>query len=359
VYQVTLQANEHSGQGCSLEGVSRAFNQQNRWRTYQVSVEDGRFTLGAKAIEHGTSCHALQSISVKKVRDGIIKSWLPASKNPWLQVSLNESAAVGVVRIQTDDITHISSRWLFQGNSRLAFKTQPSIAPGVTSDDCDSDSNGHSNQGCSPDYEKSTVMGEWDDRQSTGARVGVSDEPCEGTVCPLQTCGWIFKQHASISHGTYSVTQKPYYWVDCKGATGKYIYVQLPGDTRILDLKLKAHRDKPVADFEGKKPTEDTLVCHGLVGRQADTVEPEYVTTDDPLDPKFYSTCFVRTPVISWIGLGSKPTKISRWKYDNECLSCGDYEKYERDDIPDKVAPNWHASDQCQNCDNPVFRVEV
>jgi len=58
------------------------------------------------------------------------------------------------------------------------------------------------------------------------AIVGVSNEPCVGDQCGGVSCGQIMK-----------LEPKGPYEVDCKGAKGNYVYVQLPGENRQLGLE--------------------------------------------------------------------------------------------------------------------------
>jgi hypothetical protein len=52
---------------------------------------------------------------------------------------------------------------------------------------------------------------------------------------------------------------------------------------------------------------QDPLICYGVEARIAkDSSTPEYVITDDPLDPVFYSTCYVRESAIDFLPLAGE-----------------------------------------------------
>lgn len=60
-----------------------------------------------------------------------------------------------------------------------------------------------------------------------GALVGVSDSPCtKGSLCTIQLCG-------KITTPTESGEQV----VQCKGRAGRYLVVQLPGKSRMINFR--------------------------------------------------------------------------------------------------------------------------
>ena len=68
------------------------------------------------------------------------------------------------------------------------------------------------------------------DGPNEGATIGVSDTPCTGNeMCGGTVCGRIVQSVESQE-----------YEVDCAGAEGRFIYVQLPGELRQLHLRATA-----------------------------------------------------------------------------------------------------------------------
>ena len=66
-------------------------------------------------------------------------------------------------------------------------------------------------------------------KPNQGAIVGLSDRPCAGTTCSGH----------HISHCGHVVQPEPreHYAVKCHAAKGRYVYVQLPGAGRMLNLR--------------------------------------------------------------------------------------------------------------------------
>ena len=57
--------------------------------------------------------------------------------------------------------------------------------------------------------------------------------------------------------------------VDCKGATGTYVRVQLPGDQRIFDARVRVNLAKP------PRVAGRGSVCYGVEARKASTTMPD------------------------------------------------------------------------------------
>ena len=97
---------------------------------------------------------------------------------------------------------------------------------------------------------------------------------------------------------------------------------------------------------------EDTYICYALDPREFKTFHPPHVITNDQDDPRFYSTCYVRSDVISF-GDGSPPvvpqTSVpAEWRFGQECVSC--QEKADNEQIT--RYPIWNLKQQdCVNCD--------
>jgi len=109
--------------------------------------------------------------------------------NPWWQLDMGSTKQISTIKLQNRDGS-CSSR-LFLGS------------------------------GCSWDHSSSTYNG-----ADQGAVVGVSDSPCTSSGC---------------SGGTICTTIRTpesddVYDIDCNGATGRYAYIMLPGNNRMLNF---------------------------------------------------------------------------------------------------------------------------
>ena len=176
-------------------------------------------------------------------------SWLPSQTQPWIQIALERARSVGLVKIVNQELTHCSSFWLYIG-SYCRFT-------------------GHGGP-----LDTFEGAGNY-----SGFIVRVSNEPCEGNTCSGHICSTnasLFLLRNDI-HNTAS-------YIYCHEAVGKYVSVQLAGEDRVLSLKdLEVHVTDPVTvDEEG-------YVCYAVTADLPDTIHGEYVTSQDPEDPIFYS----------------------------------------------------------------------
>jgi hypothetical protein len=116
--------------------------------------------------------------------------------------------------------------------------------------------------------------------------------------------------------------------VNCHGRQGKYIRVQLPGQKRILSLgKVDVHRAAP----DPKTYPSNAVACYGVEARRGQSLPvpiDEYSTTDDPEDPLFYSTCYVRTELIEWLPTGNKlAAPDDEFQFHGKCVDCEAFEQ--------------------------------
>jgi hypothetical protein len=102
-----------------------------------------------------------------------------------------------------------------------------------------------------------------------------------------------------------------------------------------------------------KSADEYPLACYGVEARRQQTLpfpQGELVTTDDPEDPIFYSSCYVRTKVIEWLPTGPEKRKQPNFVFHGVCLDCKTYEENLK--TPNETAldvPLWLTS-QCKDC---------
>ncbi|CAE7347915.1 unnamed protein product [Symbiodinium microadriaticum] len=114
-------------------------------------------------------------------------------KSPWAQVDLGSPMPVGRIHIENADADQCASR-LFLGTE------------------------------CSWDYDIGNYSA-----ADQGANIGISMTPCEGDSCGGVICTRITGSNQNGTGQTYAG--------DCQGRYGRYVYVQLPGASRILDLR--------------------------------------------------------------------------------------------------------------------------
>ena len=104
----------------------------------------------------------------------------------------------------------------------------------------------------------------------------------------------------------------------------------------------------------------DTLVGYWVTEDDRGNSEvdnPWTIVDNDPADPVFYSTCFVRQS--SWQHIGNPPcvqcekqSLQRRWRFGEHCISCELAEHYAFVSANNAtVAPWWEFADTCQNCD--------
>eukprot|EP00462_Mataza_sp_D1_P022678 CAMPEP_0175131328 /NCGR_PEP_ID=MMETSP0087-20121206/6483_1 /TAXON_ID=136419 /ORGANISM="Unknown Unknown, Strain D1" /LENGTH=1426 /DNA_ID=CAMNT_0016413609 /DNA_START=30 /DNA_END=4310 /DNA_ORIENTATION=- len=213
---------------------------------------------------------------------------------------------------------------------------------------------------------------------NVGAEVIVHDQPCtESGGCPSggQKCGQIkwgpectnrwLKEKDDIStvQGIYQKKAgvKGQYCkmdVKCKGATGKYIQIRLPGSGRIFGAAVKANRHRPKLTAQ----TEGALACYGVEARKTSPTEPEFITTDDPEDMIFYSTCYVRDTPREFEKTGNEPEpQPPQYKFHNMCLDCASYKANQgMYNVSALTGRFWTVAGICVDCDkNTPFPVKL
>ena len=120
-------------------------------------------------------------------------------------------------------------------------------------------------------------------------------------------------------------------------------------------------------------------MCYGVEAQvHADSSTPEYVIVDDPADPIFYSTCYVRERSVAFKPIGgasnlakgafsdtANETTVynsnvdtdaagKTWKVNGACMSCKSYNRNLGNTADDSQAPpRWVVNDEndCRSCD--------
>ena len=188
-----------------------------------------------------------------------------------------------------------------------------------------------------------------------GAIVTLSNQPCDFTnpenpICPpaTATCGRIDRPRM-CPHADNAYCPPV---VDCKGAKGRYVRVQLPGTGRILDAHIRVHRRRPSPSF----PSD--MVCYGVEMRSPTSIDKEFTTTPDMEDPMFYSTCFLREKYRSkWVKF-PRSFPPGDWSFGEQCLDCGSYNdattNLNSGDTQGRRLNKWLAAPRCADCTKGV-----
>jgi len=93
-------------------------------------------------------------------------------------------------------------------------------------------------------------------------------------------------------------------------------------------------------------------VCYGLQPRLPNNTHASYSVTDDPEDPLFYATCFIkRSPYTFDLSLASKLNITivqvpPSWSFSDQCVSCIDWKSAQTTD----TIPTWTLPKHCENC---------
>lgn len=113
--------------------------------------------------------------------------------------------------------------------------------------------------------------------------------------------------------------------VDCQGAVGTYLSIRLKGADRIFALdSVQVNRQSPVATN-----ATSAFMCYTVKPRNPSDVAGEFLTTDDPEDEIFYSTCYSREVDRTWLPSPVSAPKAAqpRWRFNGRCLSCASLER--------------------------------
>ena len=222
--------------------------------------------------------------------------------------------------------------------------------------------------------------GEFADDGQHGFVVTVSDTPCtEEGGCPTvedtdsntTLCEFRLSRSASSTK------------IDCRGATGSYVHITLPGDGRILaETAINVHRANmpTVNELEVPLATDPAIpmVCYGLVARPVPAVDdpnllagaklhPRQIVVDNPEDPVFWSTCYERLVEKTWLPLesesGSSALDMVDYAFLNEtlCLNCESVRAnlavaY---DVDAMLTPHWwlQPDGDCEDCNYEIWNL--
>merc|ERR1712178_206693 len=187
--------------GNKCDGYAAGFGEWKKtsniksWQLFRPSVTHDEHPITGHASSSDPTAPASNALIANKISGVSLK----VGSNPWWQLDMGST--VRVSKIQFKNAVSDCGARLFTGIVCTALPTKDYIG------------------------------------EDEGAVFGVSDTPCEngecgGPICPRLT-NPIPRQH-TIS--TVTATDPSHYTIDCRGARGRYVYVQLPGGERLLNF---------------------------------------------------------------------------------------------------------------------------
>ncbi len=312
------------------------------YHTRIVEVTDGKMSLQAgpgctfdENVQGQTQClrtNILNDILVESLGEDVALTevWFPPVSNAWTQVTFNNNKGHGIGLVTITLPGAVDGRvkgeddnrsWLFMKGNKLRV--------------------GSREQGRFEGEEEGAVVELW-----------------QGST-KVKNCS-ILKDanHCSYStvFGFSRISELCPYEVSCGGAAGDRVRVRLPGQKRVVDVEVDIHWSDPGT---AKEELQGKSLCYGVEPRLMKDVEPEFIITDDPLDPRFYSTCFVREEMIEYLDPPSaRVEEEPGWKFNGMCLECSTWERNMNMSASNNFfIPSWAVGGeggpygQCLNCE--------
>jgi len=92
-------------------------------------------------------------------------------------------------------------------------------------------------------------------------------------------------------------------------------------------------------------------MCYMVRPKQiTDVTQTEYLVSNDPTDPIFHSTCYLKFVGRSFTDYEvnyTAPDVDVGWRYNHQCISCKDKAE---NDFTHNMLPHWNVADKCVNC---------
>uniref|UniRef100_A0A7S3Z5X5 Uncharacterized protein n=1 Tax=Lotharella globosa TaxID=91324 RepID=A0A7S3Z5X5_9EUKA len=385
VYVVTMFTGQarsnYRGLGCFAENakfIRNDFTTQYDTKALTVEVLDGRLTisnLGGVArdrqtgVEEWLYCPDMYWVQIDRLQDALPDAWVPTSKDntAWWQLELDDAAApVGLVNIELPHTQKYSveryprqvssfepqcSQWWFYSHRPRCYMQEVlnALQPDQSLFNLYTNPPGTANK----KYGSAQAWGNFDGPDD-GVVVSVSDVACTDSSCreaDENVCELVTRVSNCEDRQSTSFERLCPVLVDCKGKTGRFVRVRARGTHRYLAMKsVKVHRaDVPTT---GVVPASGTpMVCYGLEALAPDITRPEFVISEDPTDPMFYSTCYIRSKKIEWLPIGANPPRAHRWSFNGKCLQCQSYAHNKDPSTAVYTTPHWWLSDTCKDCD--------
>jgi hypothetical protein len=99
----------------------------------------------------------------------------------------------------------------------------------------------------------------------------------------------------------------------------------------------------------------DDQVCFGLVPYRNQDLQAseDFSITDDPLDPRWYSTCWFKAAQGGFINVPSVSTAFVPWKAGDNCITCAARKAAQAASL--NAVMNWvpTITSTCINCESP------
>ena len=136
-----------------------------------------------------------------------------------------------------------------------------------------------------------------------------------------------------------------------QGATGKFVRIHLPGSNRIFSGTVFVNRAKP----EAKQV--DQMVCYAVEAAASSATSPEFVISEDPMDPIFYSSCYVRERNIEWVTpvVAPPPPPEPKFGFGAQCLACSSFDENRQPTTSTMIPPVWTMNKHCITCAGDVI----
>jgi hypothetical protein len=106
--------------------------------------------------------------------------------------------------------------------------------------------------------------------------------------------------------------------------------------------------DEIKATFDAMSAKDDKLMaCIPIMARAATDTEDEFIISDDPEDPVFYSSCYLISAPRTFIGITPETDEVQpdNWRHHGECISCEDFAQN-----PVKQKPWFEIRGKCTHC---------
>lgn len=275
-------------------------------------------------------CNYLARISFEPVKKSFPPVWWPLQKDPWAQVELAERAPVGLVTIDLNVLRILDTAVEDLCSTKLFFLAGNSCPIGAV--------DGFLRAG---------------GRTFKGATMGVSDTPCSGSSCQGTLCTEVpsadpdrFYDHPGFKGARTVPAPGDKVSMYCHGAEGKYVWIQLPGAERVLNI------DAAKIDIRRGRAPWTGSVCYGLIADASDERYSQYEETSDPDDTRFYSTCYRRERDNDF---AVPPNEvIPPYRFNGACITCDNWQANKALEpwtkTKDALVINWERGTHCAQC---------
>lgn len=138
-------------------------------------------------------------------------------------------------------------------------------------------------------------------------------------------------------------------YADAKGnwTVKNFAFPGFPGAEAVFPIEQKGGWNSTFTPGYMQAEYKHKIFCWGAVPPEFTTTTDIYFTTDDPLDPVFYSTCWVLNNENVFADVPAATEIPTVWKHNEKCVSCNDQALMKNS----RAVPIWRVTDQCRNCD--------